>query len=162
MEAAGGAVSADLDGDGFVEAGGDEAGALAVQIEECVGGLSTSDPVLVAESDDRVSEPCSLLGGVDLLVHGGEGVPAPVRVVVFDRFAEALEVGPDQLGERDQQREIERGKIEQPVPEMVERAVREAVELLDRLVKELGDVRACELLFGGPALLAAAVLGLTA
>lgn len=115
METAGGAVSADLDGDGFEEAGGDQAGAFGVEIEERVGGLPESDSVLVAEFDDRVCESCSLLGGVDLLVHSGERVPSPVRVVVLDRFAQALQVGVDQLGQRDQQREIKRGKVHQPV-----------------------------------------------
>ncbi len=36
-----------------------------------------TDPVLVAEFDDRVCESCSLLGGVDLLVHSaGQQTPA--------------------------------------------------------------------------------------
>ena len=53
--------------------------------------------MLVAEADDRVGESCSLLWGVDLLVDGGERVPAPVGVVLFDRFAQSLEVGADQV-----------------------------------------------------------------
>jgi hypothetical protein len=148
VEAAGGAVGADLDGDRFEEAGCDEAGAVGVEIEECVGGLPASDSVLIAQSHDRVGESGALSWGVDLLVHGGERVPAPIGVVVLDRFAQALEVGADQLRQRDQQREIERGEIEQTFPEAVECAVGEAVELVDRLVKELGDVRAGELLVG--------------
>jgi hypothetical protein len=32
---------------------------------------------------------------------------------VVDRFAEPLEVGADQLGDRDQQREVEGGDVEQ-------------------------------------------------
>lgn len=115
MEAAGGAVSADLDGDGFKEAGGDQAGAFGVEIEERVGGLPASNPVLIAQSHDRVRESGALLGGVDLQLHSGECVPSPVRVVVLDRFAQALQVGADQLGQRDQQREIKRGKVDQPV-----------------------------------------------
>ena len=87
MEAAGGAAGADGDGDGFEEAGGDEAGGAAVEVEERVGGLVAVDAVLVAESDDRVGESCPLLGGVDLLMDGGERVPAPFGVVVLDRFA---------------------------------------------------------------------------
>ena len=50
----GGAVDADGDGDGFEEAGADEAGGAAVEVEERVGGLAAVDAVLVAESDDRV------------------------------------------------------------------------------------------------------------
>jgi hypothetical protein len=57
---------------------------LAVEVDECVGGLAVVDLVLVAESDDRVRESCSLLWGVDLLVNGGERVPSPVGIVVFD------------------------------------------------------------------------------
>ena len=108
-----------------------------VEVEERVGGLAVVDAVLVAESDDRVGESCSLLGGVDLFVDGGERVPAPVGVVVLDRFAEALQVGADQLGERDQQREVEGGEVEQALPEVVERAVGEAGEVVDRLAGEL-------------------------
>ena len=81
---------------------------------------------------------------------------------MFDRFAEAFEVGADQLGEGDQQREVERGEVDQAFPEMVERAVGEAGEVGDRLVGERGDVRAGELVLGGAAVLAAAVFGLAA
>jgi hypothetical protein len=45
---------------------------------------------------------------------------------------------------------------------VVERAVREAVEIGERVVGELGDVGAGELVFGRAALLAAAVLGFAA
>jgi len=135
-----------VNGDGFEQAGGDEAVALAVKVQQRVGGLAAADPALVAESDDRVGEPGALLGGVDLLVDGGQRVPAPLGIVVFDRFAQSLEVGADQLRECDQQREIEGGEIHQFVGEVVQRAVGEAVELVDRLVDELGDVRAGELL----------------
>ncbi len=107
MEAAGGAVDADRDGDGFERTGGDEAGGAGVVVEQRVGGLPAVDLALVAESDDRVGGSCPLLGGVDLLVHGGERVPAPVGVVEFDRFAQALVVGADQLRERDQQGQVE-------------------------------------------------------
>ena len=113
-EAARRAVSADSDGDCFEQAGGDEPGALAVEIEKCVGSLSWSDAVLIAETDDRVGESRALLGGVALLVDGGERVPAPVGVVVLDRFAQSLEVGADQLGQRDWKREVQCGEIEQP------------------------------------------------
>ena len=75
---------------------------------------------------------------------------------------QALEVGADQPWELDQQREIDRGEIHQLVGEVVERAVGEAVELVDRLMGELGDMRAGELLLGGAAVLAAAVLGFAA
>jgi len=117
-----------------------------VEVEERVGGLPASDPVLVAQSDDRVGESGALLGGVDLSVDGGERVPAPVGIVVLDRFAQPLHVGADQFRERDQQREIERGKVHQSLPETVQRAVGEAAELVDCLVKEFGEVRAGELL----------------
>ena len=81
---------------------------------------------------------------------------------MFDRFAEALEVGADQLGERDQQRVVDAGEVHEPVPELVERAVRERGEVGDRLPGELGGVSAGELVFGGSALLAAVALGLAA
>jgi hypothetical protein len=45
---------------------------------------------------------------------------------------------------------------------MIERAVREAGQVRDRVVGELGDVSAGELVFGGAALLAAAVFGFAA
>jgi hypothetical protein len=45
---------------------------------------------------------------------------------------------------------------------MVERAVGETGEVGYRLSGELGDVSACELVFGGAAGLAAAALGLAA
>ena len=57
------------------------------EVEERVSGLASVDAVLVAESGDRVGEACALLWGVDLFVDVGERVPAPVCVVVFDRFA---------------------------------------------------------------------------
>jgi hypothetical protein len=156
VKAARGAADADGDGDGFEEAGADEAGGAAVEVEECVGGLAAADAVLVAESDDGIGESCPLLWGVDLLGDGGERVPAPVGIVAFDRFAEALEVGADQLGERDQQRVVDAGKVHEVVPEMVEGAVGQAGEVGERLASELGDVGAGELVFGGAAGLSAA------
>jgi hypothetical protein len=162
VEAAWGAAGADGDGDGFEEAGGDESGRAAVEVEERVGGLASVDAVLVAESDDGVGESCSLLWGVGLLGDGGERVPAPVGVVAFDRFAEAAEVGADQFGELDLQGEVGAGEVHEALPEMVERAVGEAGEVGDRVPGELGDVGAGELVFGGSALLAAAAFGLAA
>jgi len=85
-----------------------------VEVKQGVGGLVAVDPVLVAELDDRVGESCSLLGGVDLLVDAGERVPAPVGVVVFDRFAEAFQVGADQFGEGDEQRQAVAGRSIRP------------------------------------------------
>jgi len=93
VEAAGGAADAGGDGDGFEQAGGDESGRSGAEVEERVGGLAAVDAPLVAEADDRVGESCPLLWGVDLLVDRGQRVPAPFGVVVFDRFAEPLEVG---------------------------------------------------------------------
>ena len=93
MEAAGGAADADGDGDGFEQAGGDESGGAGAEVQQRVCGLAAVEVAVIAERDDRVGEPRSLLWGVDLLVDGGERVPAPVGIVVFDRLAEALEVG---------------------------------------------------------------------
>jgi hypothetical protein len=56
------------------------------------------DAVLVAESDDGVGEPRSLLRGVDLFRDGGECGPAPAGVDVLDCFADALKVGTDAPG----------------------------------------------------------------
>ena len=102
MEAAGGAVDAGGDGDGFEQAGGDESGGSAAEVEQRVGGLAAVEAALVAEADERVGQSCPLLWGVDLFVDGGQRVPSPVGVVVLDRFAQALEIGADQLGERDE------------------------------------------------------------
>ena len=57
------------------------------RFKQRVGGLAAADAAWSRSSDDRVGESGSLLGGVDLLVDAGERVPAPVGVVVFDRFA---------------------------------------------------------------------------
>jgi hypothetical protein len=127
-----------------------------------VGGLAAVDTALVAESNDRVGESCPLLWGVDLLVDGGERVRAPVWVVVLDRFAQALEVGADQLGERDQERVVDGGKVHEPLPEMVQRAVGEAGEIGCGVPGELGNVRAREVIFGGSASFAAAAFDLAA
>ena len=81
---------------------------------------------------------------------------------MFDCFAQALEVRADQSWECDQQREIDGGEIHELVGEVVQRAVGEPVELVDRLVGELGDMRAGESLLRGAAMLAAAVLGFAA
>lgn len=162
MEAAGGAADADRDGDGFEKAGGSESGGAGAEVEERVCGLAAVDAALVAESDDRVGEACSLLWGVDLVVDGGERVPTPVWVVVFDRFAESLEVRSDQLGERDQQRVVHAGQVHEAFPEVVQRLVRESGEIGGCLPGELGDVSASELFFGGSALLSAAAFGLAA
>lgn len=59
--------------------------------------------MLVAELDDRVRERRALLWGVDLCGDSGERVPSPVGIVVGDRFAESLQVGADQFGQRDVQ-----------------------------------------------------------
>jgi hypothetical protein len=48
LEAAGGAGDADGEGDGFEQAGGDEAGGAAVEVDDRGGGLSAGDAVLVA------------------------------------------------------------------------------------------------------------------
>ncbi len=77
-----------MNGDGFEQAGCDEAVALAVEVQQRVGGLAAADPALVAESDDRVGELGALLGGVDLLEDGGQCVTATLGIVVFDRFAQ--------------------------------------------------------------------------
>ena len=155
-------LDADGEGDGFEQAGGDEAGGAAVEVEQRVGGLAAVDVVLVAESDDRVGESCSLLGGVDLLVDGGERVPAPVGVVVFDRFAQALEVGADQLRERDEQREVERGRSMSPSQRWSRAGSERPARSADCLAGERRDVRAGELVLGGAALLSAAALGFAA
>jgi hypothetical protein len=81
---------------------------------------------------------------------------------LFDRFAEALEVGTDQLWEGDKQREIDARKVHESFPEMVERAVGKAGEVAYRLACERGHVSAGELLVGGAALLAAAEFGFAA
>jgi hypothetical protein len=81
---------------------------------------------------------------------------------VLDRFAEALEVGADQLGERDEQGVVDAGEVAEPFPELVERAVGEAGEVGDRLAGQPGDVSAGELVFGGAAGLSAAAFGLVA
>jgi len=162
MEPGGGAVDADGDGDGFKQAGADEAGGAAVEVEEGVGGIVTAEAALVAESDDRVGELGALSGGVDLFGDGGERVPAPVGIVVFDRFPEALEVGADQLGQGDQQREVGAGEVDEALPELVERAVGKRAEVGDRVTCERRDVRAGQLVLGGSALLAAAAFGLAA
>ncbi len=90
MEAAGGAVDADGDGDGFEQAGCDEAGGSTGEVVDRVGGLQRSDALLVAESEERVGECGALLWGVDLCGDAGERVPSPVGIVLGDRFAEAL------------------------------------------------------------------------
>ena len=69
MEAAWGAADADGDGDGFEQAGGDEAGGSGAEVQQRVGGLAAVEAALVAEADDRVGEPGALLWGVDLLVR---------------------------------------------------------------------------------------------
>ena len=66
--------------------------------------------------------------------------------------------GPISLWECDQQREIDGGEIHDLVGKVLERTVREPVELVDRLIGELGDMRAGELLLGRAAVLAAAAL----
>jgi hypothetical protein len=162
FEAAGGAFDAGVNSDGFEQAGGDEAVALAVEVQQRERGLPATDPVLVAQSDDGVGESRALLGTVDLLVDVGECVPAPFGVVVLDRFAQTLEVGADQPWQLDQQREIDRGEIHDLLGEVLECTVREPVELVDRLIGELGDMRAGELFLGGAAVLAATALGLAA
>jgi hypothetical protein len=73
----------------------------------------------------------------------------------LDRFAESLEVGVDQRGERDQQRVVDAGEVDEFLPEMVERAVRQTGEVGDGVPGELGDVSAGEMVFGGAAGLAA-------
>jgi hypothetical protein len=96
-----------------------------VLIQEGVGGLRALDATLVAERDDRVSESGALLWGVDLFGDCGQRVPAPVRIVVLDGLAQALQVGSDQGGQRDQQRVVEAGHIDQSFPEDVERVIGE-------------------------------------
>ena len=86
MEVAGGVADADGNGDRLERAGADESGGASVEVQERVGVLASVDEALIAQSNHRVGEAGSLLGCVDLLGDGGERVPAPVGIVVFDRF----------------------------------------------------------------------------
>jgi hypothetical protein len=133
-----------VNGDGFEQAGGDEAVALAVKVQQRVGGLAADDPALVAYSDDRVGEPGALLGGVDLLVDGGQRIQPHSGSSCSIASRTRWRSGPISLGSVTSS---ERSREVHQFPgEVVERAVGEAVELVDCLTGELGDVRAGELL----------------
>ena len=90
-----------------------------------------------------------MLGRVDLCRDGGEGVPAPVGVIVGDGLAEALKVGADELGECDEQREVGGGEVDEAFPEVVQRWVGEAGEVGGGLLREQRGVGTRELVFGG-------------
>jgi len=87
------------------------------------GGLAARDAVLVAQPDERVGELRSLLKGVDVRGDADQRLDVPVGIVVGDAVEQVLQVGADQLGKRDEQRQVGRGEIEEPVPEIVERVV---------------------------------------
>jgi hypothetical protein len=61
-----------------------------------------------------------LSGCVDLCGDGGEGVPSPIGVVVGDCLLQALAVGRDELGQLDEQRDVQRRQVEQLFSELVE------------------------------------------
>ncbi len=162
MESAGGAAGADGDGDGFDQAGADEAGGWAGEVVDRVGGLERFDALLVAQGEERVGELGALRGCVDLRGDGGERVPAPVGIVVRDRFTESLQVWTDQFGQRDVERKINGGEVEEAFTEPVERVLWEADQVLGGVVREGGEVGSGELFFGGAALLAAAAFDFAA
>lgn len=118
--------------------------------------------MLVAEDEERVGESCALLWGVDLLGDDREFVPAVVWLVISDRVAQALQLGRDQLRERDVEGEVDRGNVEEVLPEHVECLVREAGECVGGVVGECSEVSSGHLLLRGSALLAAAAFGLAA
>lgn len=86
FEAAGGVGHTGRERDGFEQAGGDEAGGAAVEVDDRGCGLFAVDAVAGAQRDERVGESRTLPGGVDLCRDGREGVPSPVGVVVSDRL----------------------------------------------------------------------------
>jgi hypothetical protein len=116
--------------------------------------------VSVAQANERVGKLGSLLGCVDLFCDGGESVPAPVGVVPGDGLLQAFEVGADELGQGDQQREIDGGNVDELLPEVVKGPVGETVEVAGGLAGEQCDMSASEMLFGGSALYSAAALDL--
>ena len=127
-----GAVGADGAGR-FEQAGADQAGGRGVEVQQCVGGVAGSDAVLVAQGDDCVSQRGALLGVFDLLGDRCERVKASVGIVIFDGFAQTLQIGADQRGKRDQQQVVKAGQVDQVFPENVERVVRGVGQIADRL-----------------------------
>jgi hypothetical protein len=85
-----------------------------------VGGLGAGELALVAELEDRVGKSGALLWGVDLLGHRSEFVPASVGIVVCDGVVELLQLGRDELGEFHVQGEVDRGELEEVLPEDLE------------------------------------------
>jgi hypothetical protein len=73
---------------------------------------------------------------------------------------QAFEVGADELGQGDQQREIGAGNVDELLPEVVKGPVGETVEVAGGLAGEQCDMSARELLFRGSALHSAAALDL--
>ena len=126
MEAAGGAAGADGDGDGFEEAGGDEAGGSAVEVEERVGGLAAVEAALVAELDDRVGEAGALLWGVDLLVTAVSASQPQSGSSCSTASRRRWRSGPISLGSVTSSEKSTLGRSDEPLPEVVERAVRQA------------------------------------
>jgi hypothetical protein len=66
--------------------------------------LAPIETAVASSRGDRVGEACSLLWCVDLLVNASEYIRGPVGVAVLDRFADAFQVGVDQLREGHQPR----------------------------------------------------------
>jgi hypothetical protein len=73
-----------------------------------------------------------------------------------------LEFGADERWQRHDEREVEVRQFDDRSPEVVQGRGREVADLDRGPVGVLGDERSIELILAGPALLAAAVFGLTA
>jgi hypothetical protein len=85
-----------------------------------------------------------LLWGVDLLGDCAQLVPASIGIVVGDCVPASLQLRGDQLGELDVQGEVNRGEVEQTLPEDLERLFGEADEVVGGIVGEGGEMCAGE------------------
>ena len=124
---------------------------MAVEVDDPRGGEEGLEAIRVAEVDDRSGEPSSFNGRIEAIVEDpGDHVVGSVRVVGLDRVEEMLEVRGEQLWERDREREVELGQLEQVVEQVAQLIVIETSELASCGKGLMSEVAARDSLSLGP------------
>jgi len=164
-QAAGCSHAAGVDERGVDEAGSEQVSRAALEVDDRGGGEQRVEALGVAEVDDRAGESGAFDGCVELVEDPGGGgghLGAGVDVVGLDRVEQVLEVGGEQLRQGDREREVEFGELDQLVEQFVQFVVIEVSEPAGGVTCVIGEVRACEIVLGGAAVLSAAAFDLAA
>ena len=135
---------------------------MTVEVHDRGGGEEWVEASGVAEIEHDARDPGAFGWCVEVLSDLRDELVGGVDVVVGGGVEESLDLGAADLRERERESEVTFGELDQFVEEVLEFIVIETAQSPGGIVGVTGDKRACEVVLGGSALLAAAVLGLAA